>query len=172
MITKSTLKALLGGGGVLATWLAVTPTPQPAPQIATPQRATAEREVSAEDLSTQADRLRARTDAVIFQQSRRNPFHFGAPKAPARAAGSRSRPSATEANPAVVMLPPVLTLSGVAEKRTVEGPRRTAVISGDGQIYLVGEGDSVAGQYRVVTIDPEAVILLDAAGTELRLVLP
>jgi hypothetical protein len=39
-------------------------------------------------------------------------------------------------------------------------------------VYLVGEGDSVAGRYTVVTIDPEAVLLRDAAGVEQRLVLP
>jgi hypothetical protein len=50
--------------------------------------------------------------------------------------------------------------------------RRTAVISGDGQMYFVSEGDSVAGRYTVSRIDPEAVVLRDADGAELRLVLP
>jgi hypothetical protein len=63
-------------------------------------------------------------------------------------------------------------LSGVAEKRTPQGTRRTAVISGEGQLYLVGVGERVAGRYTVVSIDPEAVILRDASGAELRLVFP
>jgi hypothetical protein len=63
---------------------------------------------------------------------------------------------------------PVLKLSGIAQKAGT----RTAILSGDGQIYLVGEGESVAGRYTVVTIDPEAVLLRDAAGVEQRLVLP
>ena len=53
----------------------------------------------------------------------------------------------------------MLKLSGIAQK----AGKRTAIISGDGQVYLVGEGDSVAGRYTVVTIDPEAVLLRDAA---------
>ena len=63
---------------------------------------------------------------------------------------------------------PILRLSGIAQK----GGKHTAIISGEGQIYLVGEGDSVTGRYTVITIDPEAVLLRDAAGGEQRLVLP
>ena len=63
---------------------------------------------------------------------------------------------------------PVLRLSGVAQKDGI----RTAIIAGDGQVYLVGEGDSLAGRYTVVKIDPEAVLLRDASGAEQRLILP
>lgn len=63
---------------------------------------------------------------------------------------------------------PALRLSGLAQK----AGRRTAIISVGEQIYLAGEGDSVAGRFIVVTIDREAVLLRDAAGVEQRLVLP
>jgi hypothetical protein len=173
VITKTTLKALVGGSGVLVTWLAVTPSPPQPLAVATPSRAGAAREVSGEDLSALADRLRARTDAVLFQPSTRNPFRYAPPKSAASAVGSpRLLAERAEPAPAVTVAPPALSLSGVAEKKTSAGVRRTAVISGDGQLYLVGEGDPVAGRYTVITIDPETVILRDAAGAELRLALP
>jgi hypothetical protein len=173
VITKTTLKALAGGSGVLVTWLAVTPSPQQPLAVTTPSRATAAREVSGEDLGALADRLRARTDAVLLQPSMRNPFRYAPPKSAASAPGpTRLLAERAEPAPAVTVAPPTLSLSGVAEKKTSAGVRRTAVISGDGQLYLVGEGDPVAGRYTVITIDPETVILRDAAGAELRLALP
>lgn len=171
-MTKATLHALwLGGGGVLATWLAVTPH-QGAPSAASTSPA-ATREATAEDLNAQADRLRARTQAVRLIPSTRNPFRFHAPKAAARV-GMSTALSNEPVTPmmAAEELPPSLSLSGVAEQRTPQGVRRTAVLSGDGQIYLAGEGDSVAGSYIVVTVDPEAVVLRDANGDDLRLTLP
>lgn len=173
-MTKTTLNALwLGGGGVLATWLAVTPN-QGVPSAATTaaQRPAVTREPSAEDLNAQADRLRERTNAVTLRPSIRNPFRFSASKAPA--ASRLVSPAASMVTPLVpaAPLPPSLTLSGIAEKNTSGGVRRTAVLSGDGQIYLVGEGDSVAGRYTVVVVEPEGVVLRDAIGAELRLVLP
>ena len=57
----------------------------------------------------------------------------------------------------------------MAERQTPQGVKRTAIISGDGQLYLVTEGEMVAGRYRVVTVDSDAVTLRDDAGTELRL---
>ena len=68
-------------------------------------------------------------------------------------------------------LPPSLTLAGVAERRTSDGVRRTAVLSGNGQIYLVGEGDSVAGLYTVFAVEAEAVLLRDSTGVEFRIAL-
>jgi hypothetical protein len=173
VITKTTLKTLVGGGGVLVTWFAVTPTPQQPLAVTTPQRSGAARGVSGEDLSALADRLRARIDAVAVQPSRRNPFRF-APTRPSARAGSTARLPQERPEPAAapVVLLPNLSLSGVAEKKTADGVRRTAVISGDGQLYLVSEGESVAGRFTVVTIDAEVVILRDADGSELRLALP
>jgi hypothetical protein len=47
-----------------------------------------------------------------------------------------------------------------------------AIVTGDGQIYVAGEGESVAGRYTVIKVDPEAVLLRDAEGQEQRLILP
>ena len=64
-----------------------------------------------------------------------------------------------------------LTLSGIAGRNTPEGIQRTAIISGDGQLYLVTEGELVAGRLRVMTVDSDAVTLKDENGIETRLVL-
>jgi Tfp pilus assembly protein PilP len=51
---------------------------------------------------------------------------------------------------------------GVAEETTPSGPRRTAVIGGDGDtIYMVGEGDAVGERYRVTKIGADAIELED-----------
>ena len=171
MMTRTTLKALwVGGGGILATWLAVSPkhdvpaTQQPA---AVRQPASANGP-TAEDLNAQAIRLRERTAAVNLRPSKRNPFRYSAPKAPQRSAlVAAAQPLVP---PPAVPPPPsiVLKLSGVAQK----AGKRTAIIAGEGQIYLVAEGDSVAGRYTVIKIDPEAVLLRDDGGVEQRLILP
>jgi hypothetical protein len=170
VMTKTTLKALwLGGGGLLATWLAVAPNQHVRPSAPTSiQRSAAVNEPSADDLLTQAARLRERIKAVTPRASTRNPFRFNGSKV----AASRvppTPPPPVELAPVDVALPPSLTLNGVTGKQTSEGVRRTAVISGGGQMYFVSEGDSVAGRYTVVKIDPEAVVLRDPNGAEVRL---
>ena len=177
-MTKSTLKALWwGGGGVLATWLAVTPNPGVSSSAMTNARPAATRTPTADSLNAQADRLRSRTNAVVLRPSTRNLFRFNGARSAAPTT-DRFDPSPTPAAmppvaPALQDAPPrpSLRLSGVAEKRTPEGARRTAVISGDGQLYLAGVGDTVAGRYVVVAIDPEAVVLRDTSGAETRLLL-
>lgn len=172
-MTRTTLKALwFGGGGILATWLAVSPNQGvPASSPATAVRPASVTEPTAEELNAQATRLRDRTAAVTLRPSTRNPFRFSSPKSAARSSAPPERGVQSAAlEPTLSATPPatVLKLSGIAQK----AGKRTAIISGDGQIYLVGEGDSVAGRYTVIKVDPEAVLLRDAAGAEQRLVLP
>jgi Tfp pilus assembly protein PilP len=171
-MTRTTFKALwIGGSGVLATWLAVSPnhgvpaTP-PAAAVRRPASAAAP---TAEELKLLAARLRKPTAHVTLRPSTRNPFRYSSPKSPSGASRERRVQSAA-IEPTIQAAPPAptLKLSGVAQK----GATRTAILSGDGQIYVVGVGDSVAGRYTVIAIDPEAVLLRDAAGAEQRLVLP
>jgi hypothetical protein len=172
-MTRTTLKALwFGGGGVLATWLAVSPNPrvpatQPAAAVRRPASAA---EPTAEELNLQTARLRNRTAGVTLRPSTRNPFRYSSPKSSAPSASRERRVQSAAIEPTIQASPPppTLKLSGVAEK----GTTRTAILSGDGQIYVVGVGDSVAGRYTVITIDPETVLLRDGAGVEHRLVLP
>jgi hypothetical protein len=65
-----------------------------------------------------------------------------------------------------------LKLAGIAEDAGADGPDRTAIISGEGQLFMVKEGDPVAGRYRVARISSDAVELSDVnAGIVRRLVM-
>jgi|SRR5688500_544392 len=175
MMTRTTLKALwFGGGTILATWVAVSPnqgvpgaTTAPASAVRQPASAN---EPTAEALNAQATRLRERTAAVTLRPSTRNPFRYKSRATPRTTTSDGPQVQATAITPAAPAMPvgPVLRLSGIAQK---DG-KRTAIIAGEGQVYLVGEGDSLAGRYTVVKIDPEAVLFRDAAGVEQRLILP
>ena len=61
-----------------------------------------------------------------------------------------------------------MTLSGVAQK----AGKRTAVITVEGQLYVVGEGQTFGGRYTIIKIDPETVLFRDTDGVERRLALP
>ena len=173
-MTRTTFKALwVGGGGLLATWLAVSPTNSvPATSGNNPPgRLAPASEQTAQDLNALAARLRERTAAVTLRPSTRNPFRFNARKPVTRSSAAREPlVQSAGAVPALTaaVAGPRLTLSGIAQT----AGKRTAIISSGAEIYIVTEGDSVAGLFGVVAVDPEAVLLRDAAGTELRLGLP
>ena len=179
MITKTTvnaLKALVAGGGVAATWFAVGPTHgTPSASVASSiQRPVAAPEITAEELNTQATKLRDHLNGQL-SPSKRNPFRFGTVKAATSHAGNSraekpTAPAMVSAMPAAPP-PPSYTLAGIAERNEPEGRKRTAVISGEGQLYLVNEGQAVGARYTVVRIDAEAVLLRDQSGTELTLAL-
>jgi len=57
-----------------------------------------------------------------------------------------------------------LKLIGVAEDAGPEGTIRTAIISGQGQLYLAKEGETVASIYRVGTMSSDSVELIDSTG--------
>jgi Tfp pilus assembly protein PilP len=61
-----------------------------------------------------------------------------------------------------------LKLAGIAEDAGAEGPVRTAIISGEGQLYMAKEGDNVTPRYRVVRISPDVVELLDVIDNSTR----
>jgi len=98
---------------------------------------------------------------MAIKPSARNPFRFGK----ARVASAPAVAAVTAA-PAPVAIPEMtLRLSGVANA----GGKRTAIISGDGQVYLAKEGEAVAGRYHVVVVDSDAVTLRDDTGGEIWL---
>jgi hypothetical protein len=169
MMTRSTFKTFwLTGGGALATWLAVNPnTTTPAiKDAAALGRGAAIHDVTSDELAHEESSLRRRSGNSLLAPSTRNPFQFGKPAA-------RERTPQPVATPAALLQAlaapprPSLSLSGIA----TDGAKRTAIISGDGQLYLVGEGEPVAGRYHVVTVDSDAVTLRSDDGEELRLVL-
>jgi hypothetical protein len=178
---RPTLKTLwYAGGTVIATWLAVMPrSAPPATSMAPRADRSAVRPVTLDDLNAEEAKLRQHIAAVPLGPSTRNPFRFAKavdaapqPGNPAAASSAASLPTGTTL-PAGPIAPaqPSFSLSGVAERQTPQGRVRTAIISGGGQLYLVTEGESVAGRYRVVTIDSDAVTLREENGVETRLVL-
>jgi hypothetical protein len=173
VITKTTVKALLAGGSVLATWFAVGPnhTAPVTPAIST-ERPAAARETTAEELNAEATKLRGHVSGQL-RQSTRNPFRFGSarPATPHAGGSVVSRPPTIPLVTVATPVAPSYTLAGIAERNMPEDRKRTAVISGEGQLYLVTEGEMVGGRYTVVRIDPEAVLLRDQTGVELSLVL-
>ena len=169
---KPTLKTLwLTGGAVLAAWLAVTPpTTAPGRSAATDAGKPAPvRAQTADDLDAQEARLRRYLDGVPLRASTRNPFRFAAKRAAetAQRSAAAGAPASMPAAPAQ----PSLSLSGIAEQKTPQGVIRTAVISGEGQLYLVTEGEQVGTRYRVARVESDAVVLRDETGTDIRLVL-
>jgi hypothetical protein len=92
-----------------------------------------------------------------------------------RSARGRAEPTPVSvAAPARVEAPPLpkplpsLKLAGVAEDPGDDGPARTAIISGEGQLFTVKEGENVTTRYRVVKISADVVELLDLTDHTVR----
>jgi hypothetical protein len=100
--------------------------------------------------------------AGALTTSRRNIFREHERTAPATPGFPRAS-LPVEQVPATPSLPPgpSVTFLGFAEK--VEGGRtvRTAVLSAAGELWMVKEGDSVAGRFRVVAVAVDRVDLTD-----------
>jgi hypothetical protein len=124
----------------------------------------------AADVRAQAQLLRERmAQAPVPAGNPRNPFAFGAI---ARATHIADHPVAATVvtDPAPPAPPqPALVLMGMAEDATPTGPRRTAIIGGENDaLYMVKEGDTVAGRYTVTKIGADAVELEDLASHAYR----
>jgi multidrug efflux pump subunit AcrA (membrane-fusion protein) len=148
-------------GGALAAWLAAAATSgvRDAPAASIVQHPPIEARGAA--LATEIARLHERLRPVSSpRQSGRNLFQFTAPKPHiAPPALSAAHAAVSEASPAVVA--PSFKLSGVAEDPGVDGPVRTAIIAGEGQLFLVKEGQMVTKRYRVSRISSDVVELVD-----------
>lgn len=162
-------------GGALAAWLAGAATSNrvvPAPIVI--QRAPIE--ARGEELASEIARLheRLRPDATPNQPGR-NLFAFhsrpAAPAAPMMPPRQRDREEAALVEQPVAQ--PALKLAGVAEDEGPDGALvRTAIISGEGQLFMVKDGDSVTPRYRVVKVSADIVELLDlSTNTPRRLAL-
>ncbi|MBI4487382.1 MAG: hypothetical protein HY655_15365 [Acidobacteria bacterium] len=150
-------------GGALAAWLAAAGTsgvhvsvPRPAAPAPIEQRGA--------ELASEIARLheRLRPTAAPRQQGR-NLFQFRSSH-PRSAPVTPGTPAVTDAPTPAASLPPPqppLKLSGVAEDRGPDGPIRTAIISGQGQLFLVKEGEMVTPRYRVAKISADVVELVD-----------
>ena len=150
------------GGGALAAWLAAAATSGHRDVTVDLSVTAAPVDLRGEALAAEVARLhdRLRPDAAPRVPGR-NLFQFSAPRA--RAEAPPPRPAITEA-PVAAPAPPPLTLDGIAEDPGPNGPVRTAIISGFGQVFLAKEGDTVTLRYRVQRISGDVVELTDLTG--------
>jgi hypothetical protein len=160
--------AYLGGGTLLAAWLASAAGVR-APAIPpVPARSTEAQQLDAltSGVQSQASRLRQRlSSAPAPHPTVRNPFEFALQP---RAIVHDTKP--IDAAPPVVDAPPEpnLVLIGLAE----EGATRTAMIELGDELVMASEGQTVAGRYRVAKVAADAIELVDlVTGTTRRLFL-
>ena len=170
------IATLVGAGALVAAWLtAATTTRQvergglpPQPQ---PIRSAEKSSPLALDLAAEVDRLRQRLDeAPVPRENVRSPFKFGMtpPSVPTAQAAVSTPPPAVSASSKLAV-----TLVGIAENRTAEGPDRIAILSSMGEVVLVRTGDLVGGRLIVDEVLPDAVDLSDPkTSTVYRLRLP
>ena len=172
-LTRAT--TYVGIASVLSAWLATAGglSVSPASPHATPRPVDSATQALANEVQTQASRLRTRMSAAPApHEPFRNPFAFGtreAPRPSRTASPTQTAAAALETNPPE----PPLTLAGLAERETPAGVVRTAMITADSdELFMLVEGDSLGGRYRVTAIAAEAVELIDlVTGATRRLTL-
>jgi hypothetical protein len=150
----------------VAAWFSAAMTPGgPRPAIVlTPPPAV---DISGAALAAEISRLheRLRPDAAPREHTR-NLFAFRSGRRSTSASGASS-PAASDVQPAAVPAqPPPLTLAGLAEDAGPNGPVRTAVVTGDGQLSLLQEGETFTVRsitYRVAKISANSVELIDVS---------
>ena len=157
-------------GAVLIAWLAGAMTSNHTIPPAAVARQSAIEKRGAE-LATEIERLHERLAPGVTPRSpSRNLFTFHAaarPAAPPPPAVPAPRPALTEFAP-LAIAQPALKLSGVAEDPGADGPVRIAFISGEGQLFMVKEGETVTPRYRVAKISADVVELTDVIDASVR----
>jgi hypothetical protein len=155
-------------GAALIAWLAGAATSKYViPPAALVQQSSIEKRGA--ELASEIERLHERLAPVSTPRTpARNLFTFRAMAArPAAPIVTPPRPALTELAPAPIALPP-LKLSGIAEDAGADGPVRIAFISGEGQLFMVKEGETVTPRYRVGKISADVVELVDVSDNSVR----
>jgi len=153
------------GGVAIAAWLSAAMSPGRPPAVANAIRP-APIDATGAELAGEISRLRERLRPDVSPRDAiRNPFVFrSAPRASSVAALA-----AVDELPAPAVasqsLQPRLTLSGIAEDPDPGGVLvRTAIITGNGQLFLAKEGDAVNDrdvEYKVGKISADSAELVD-----------
>ena len=127
-------------------------------------------DVQGADLAKEIARLhdRLRPDASPRQPARNLfAYHAAVRREPAPAAPPSAPALSEVASPSVLPMPP-LKLAGVAEDQGPDGPVRTAIISAEGQLFLVKAGDALTSRYRVARVGADVVELVDTIDNSVR----
>ena len=157
-------------GGALAAWLAGAATSNHViPSVPVHRPATIEQRGA--ELAGEIERLHERlAPSAAPSAPGRNLFAFHA--APVRPVPTVPvlpvpRPALSEAAPAP-LAQPALKLAGIAEDAGADGPIRIAFISGEGQLFMVKEGEPLTLRYRVAKISADVVELTDVIDNSVR----
>jgi hypothetical protein len=128
-------------------------------------------ELRGAELAAEIARLHERLRPTAAPLQARDLFRYSGRRTTTPAFSVPTPPSVLEST-APGVPPPAFALVGLAEDAGPDGPIRTAIISGAGELFLVKEGEAVTTRYRVVTISSGVVELGDVTdGTTLRLAL-
>ena len=154
-------------GGALLAWLAGAATSNraiaPAPLLTVPAI-----DVRGAALEKEIARLHERLrPSATPNQTGRNLFTFRSARVRETQPVVAPVPALVEAPPLPPPLPP-LKLAGIAEDPGADGPARTAIITGAGQLFTAKEGENVTARYRVVKISADVVELLDLTDNSVR----
>jgi hypothetical protein len=151
----------LGAGMLLAAWIAAAAAPSFAPvaEVETGDVKVSEPDRQALALAAEAERLRQRLNIVAVRRPvTRNVFQF-APTTPRVTAVSQAIPAPLP----IIPIPPAVKLLGVAEDNTGANPGRTAILTLEGELLLVREGESFGARYRLTHVGPDVAEIEDTA---------
>ena len=153
--------AIAGGLAALATSAATTGRRRVYTPVVTPSRNHGA-ELSGAALAQEIHRLRERLrPTTVPQQPLRNLFEYDSSRAARSAA-----PLMSESGASIPVSPqpaprPSMELIGIAEESEGDRVVRTAIISGEGELFLVKEGETVTARFRVERISAGVVELSD-----------
>jgi hypothetical protein len=167
MNAKRTLTFVIISAALIA-WLAGAATSNR--EIASPPIvARAPIDARGEDLAKEIARLheRLRPDATPRLPGR-NLFTFHSAVRTARQPMVPAPVPALVEAPPPIAVAPSLKLIGLAEDDGPDGVVRTAIISGEGELFVVKVGDSVTPRYVVTTISADVVELTDTSDQTVR----
>ena len=149
-------------GGALIAWLAGAATTMRSHLSVAPP-ATNVVDQSAEALANEISRLHERLHPTEPpRRPARNLFAYrGAVARPLTVPAPAPPAAVSEAPPVFTPPQPSLKLAGIGEDEGAGGPIRIAFISGEGQLFMVKEGEMVTPRYRVARISADVVELDD-----------
>ena len=167
MNLKRTTSIVVVGAALIAWFAGAATSNHPMPPVNVLHQTTIEKRGA--ELAIEIDRLHERLAPTAAPRTPgRNLFTFrAAPRRSAPPPPEAPRAALTELTPAPIALPS-LKLSGIAEDPGADGPIRIAFIAGEGQLFMVREGEAVTPRYRVAKISADVVELTDVSDNSVR----
>ncbi|HZP49247.1 MAG TPA: hypothetical protein VFB07_11960 [Vicinamibacterales bacterium] len=160
---------LMAISGALLAWFAAAATSNrdvPPPIVLPPPHVDLQGADLAKEIARLHDRLRP--DAPPRQPARNLFTYHAAVHHDAVPEAAPPKPALSEPAPPTAPPLPPLKLAGIAEDEGPDGPIRTAIISAEGQLFLVKPGDALTSRYRVARVGADAVELTDTIDNSVR----